>query len=432
MSESTTCDILVMGGGPAGSTAAALLAQQGRDVVLVEKEAHPRFHIGESLLPGNLRLFETLGVLDQVRAIGVHKPGAEFVSDETGQTIAFPFRFALDARYTHAWQVRRSTLDELLFRNAARLGARTLEHTRVRSVSLNPGGRATVMADTPDGPITLQPRYVLDATGRDALIATTQQLKQSNKRNSTAALYAHFTGLTPRAEDRHGYVTIHLTSDGWFWSIPLPDGVTSVGFVGNQSAFKGRRGTPSELFHDRIRRSPTLSARMTHAEPASEVFSAANYSYRASAGFGRQHMLIGDAYGFVDPMFSTGVMMAMVGGERGAAVAHVALDDPAKGLVMAKNASRDLGRAMDRISWLIYRINDPVLRQLFFNPKNMFRMRDGLINLLAGNLGGGLRAEVPVYAFKGVYHVTRLLHRAGLIKERAQAALHTPSILPAE
>ena len=127
-------DVLVIGGGPAGSTAAALLAQQGRQVTLVEKESHPRFHIGESLLPRNLDILERLGVLEQVRGIGVHKPGAEFVSDRTGRSCAFPFAQALDRNRTHAWQVRRSEFDRLLFTNAGRLGATTMERTRVTDI----------------------------------------------------------------------------------------------------------------------------------------------------------------------------------------------------------------------------------------------------------------------------------------------------------
>ena len=374
--------------------------------------------------------------IDAVRAIGVHKPGAEFVSDETGQSIAFAFQNALDARYGHAWQVRRDALDEILFRNAATHGARTMERTRIRSVAFSTGrapgptpGRATVQADGPDGPAIFRPRYVLDATGRDALIASTTRQRRANKVQRTAALYAHFTGM-PRRAGHEGYITIHLTDDGWFWTIPLPNDVISVGFVGNASAFKDRRGTASDLFYDRIRRSPTLHARMGQATAVTEVFSAANYAYRSTVAHGPQHMLIGDAYGFVDPMFSTGVLMAMEGGKRGAEAAHVALDDPARGQAAAAAAARDLGRAMDRISWLIHRINEPALRRLFFAPRNVLRMRDGLINLIAGNLGGGWRAELPVLAFKGVYLATKTFGRFDPAPLPAPAPEPAPELAP--
>src|ERR1700733_9733878 len=189
-------DVLVLGGGPAGSTAAAFLAKAGRHVILVEKEAHPRFHIGESLLPRNLDIFERLGVLDQVRAIGVHKRGAEFASDRTGRCSAFPFANALNRDRTHAWQVRRADLDALLFANAVKLGATAFEETRVTDVQLGQNGqRAIVKARTKDGKtVEWQPRYLLDASGRDTFMASRMNLKDSNKYNNTAAMYAHFAG----------------------------------------------------------------------------------------------------------------------------------------------------------------------------------------------------------------------------------------------
>ena len=409
-------DILVVGGGPAGSTAAAFLAKAGRTVVLVEKEAHPRFHIGESLLPRNLDIFERLGVLEQVRGIGVHKPGAEFVSDRTGRSSAFPFANALNQDRTFSWQVKRAELDALLFANAGRLGVECLQETRVTDIKFGaPGQRATVTGRTAAGEtMDWQPRYVLDASGRDTFMATRLQVKDSNKYNNTAAVYAHFTGVTRREGDLAGYISIHLAEDGWFWLIPLSDEVMSIGFVGNQSAWKGRSGTPAELLSQRIASSPTVSARTRGASMVSEVHSTANYSYRARQGNGDGFLMIGDAYGFVDPMFSTGVLMAMTAGELGAKAADAWLDDPARGQKMADYTNRELARAMDRISWLIYRINDPVMRSLFMAPSNKFFMRDGIVNMLAGNLRGNLRSVFPILCFKTVFHVLSALHRRNM------------------
>jgi hypothetical protein len=153
---------------------------------------------------------------------------------------------------------------------------------------------------------------------------------------------------------------------------------------------------------------------MCRAEIVSEIFSTGNYSYRARQGYGDGFLMIGDAYGFVDPMFSTGVLMAMTAGELGAEAAHAWLDDRRRGEALAARANRELARAMDRIGWLIYRINDPVLRSLFMAPRNTLWMRDGIINMLAGNLRGDPRATLPILSFKALFHILSAAHRLGL------------------
>ena len=410
------CDVLVIGGGPAGSTAAALLAERGCNVVLLEQAEHPRFHIGESLLPANMPLLERLGVMEQVVGIGTFKPGAEFVDDATGQRSAFPFSLALNQTATSAYQVPRAPFDAILWDRARASGARAAERTRVIDVTpaAAAGERATVLAERDGERLHYAPRFVLDATGRDTLMASKLGLKRANKQNSTAAVYAHWRGVQMQLGEEPGFITVHLVDDGWFWMIPLPGDVMSVGFVGNASVFKNRGGSAQALYLDRLARAPTVAARMQGAEMISGITSTGNYSYRATTAHGPGWMAIGDAFAFLDPVFSSGVLLAMTAAELGAGVAQTWLRDPAAGASAAARAERQICRAMDTLGWLVYRINTPILRSMFMAPSNRFRMRDGLVAMLAGNLRIDWRLRGPVMAFKAAYYLLCALSRMGV------------------
>ena len=414
MTDVSRPDALVVGGGPAGSTAAALLAVRGRHVVLLVRRTSIRaFTSARACCRANLELLDRLGVLDEVAASACRSPAPN--SSPTAPAAAAPFPFAQALNKPHpclAGEARRAR--PLFSPTPSQRCGPLAKHAGHRHPLRAAGDRATVRAQGRRRGDRFRPRYVLDASGRDTFLAGRMRVKEANKYNNTAAMYAHFNGVERRQGELDGYISIHLAEDGWFWLIPLPGDVMSVGFVGNQSAWKGRQGSAQEVFTRRIASSPTVSARLDGAIIASEIFSTGNYSYRARSGCGEGYLMIGDAYGFVDPMFSTGVLMAMTAGELGAQAADAWLDDPVRGERLARRTNEELARAMDRIGWLIYRINDPVLRSLFMAPRNTLWMRDGIINMLAGNLRGDWRAVLPILSFKTIFHLSSALHRLGL------------------
>jgi flavin-dependent dehydrogenase len=206
----SVCDVLVIGGGPAGSTAATLLAQRGYAVTLLEKAHHPRFHIGESLLPANLLLLEKLGVADEIRDIGMEKWGAEFVSPCHDNKQVYEFAGAIDKSMPMAYQVRRSEFDEILIRNASRKNARVVEGCQVQDVVfLADNTGAEVKACHDDGSIeTVRARFILDASGRDTFLGNHFKAKKRNKKHNSAAIYGHFSGVERHEGKAAGNITL--------------------------------------------------------------------------------------------------------------------------------------------------------------------------------------------------------------------------------
>jgi 2-polyprenyl-6-methoxyphenol hydroxylase-like FAD-dependent oxidoreductase len=412
--QSARWDVAVIGGGPAGSTAATLLAKQGYRVRVIERARHPRFHIGESLLPANLRLFEQLGVADEVRAIGMVKLAAEFVSPQHGNRMQrFLFADAWDKSMPSAYQVRRSELDDILLRNAARHGAHVSEGCRVRDVAFaDDGAGATLTAEHDDGRSErIDARFVVDASGRDTLLANQFKTKRRNARHNSSALYGHFRGAQRNDGENEGNITIFWFEHGWFWFIPLADGATSIGAVVWPAYLKRRqKGVSIEaFFRETIALCGPLTERLKDAELISEVHATGNYSYTGDMTHGRNFLLLGDAFAFIDPVFSSGVMLAMQSAFAGARAIDTALSQPARAQAALAQFDRDVRHGPREFSWFIYRMTSPTMRNLFMGPRNPLRMKEALLSLLAGDIFGTTPIWRSLGAFKGLYYIAAAL-----------------------
>lgn len=405
-------DVLIIGGGPAGSTLATLLARRGRQVTMIEKATHPRFHIGESLLPANVPLFDDLGLRAEVDKIGMPKWGVEFVSPDHAHRSYLEFGDALDKSQPYAWQVRRADLDELLFRNAARAGATTLEGHRARQVTFDAEG-ATVDVECDDGARqTWRCRYVVDATGRDTLLANQFKSKKKHPDHASSAVFGHFRHARRLEGVREGNISILWYQHGWFWFIPLADGTTSVGAVCWPYYLKSRRTPLRQFFMDTIAMCPELADRLRGAELVDDqVHATGNYSYLGTHCTGERYALLGDAFAFIDPVFSSGVYLAMQSAYAAVPLVEATLDKHPSACTVERAAFERFMRAGPKeFSWFIFRVTNPTMRGFFMAPRNPLRMKEALLTVLAGDIYGRTAFRGPLTAFKSLYWLNSLVH----------------------
>jgi 2-polyprenyl-6-methoxyphenol hydroxylase-like FAD-dependent oxidoreductase len=429
--SATECDVLIIGGGPAGSTAAALLAQRGHRVTLVEKACHPRFHIGESLLPANMPLLEQLGVADQVRAIGIDKWAAEFVSPTHDHKQVFNFGDAWDKSMPMAYQVPRAEFDEILIRNAAARGATVIENCKVNGIQFRADhSGALIHGRTADGEtLSWNARFVLDASGRDTFLGNHFKAKKRNDKHNSTAVYAHFTGALRNEGRNEGNITVFWFDHGWFWFIPLANGKTSVGAVTWPYYLKTRSKPLDQFLLDTIALCPPLQAKLADATMVTAAEATGNYSYICDRTHAENYLLLGDAYTFIDPVFSSGVMLAMQSAFVGADTVDCCLRRPLEAPAALKRFDASMRVGPKQFSWFIYRVTNPAMRELFMNARNVWGMQSALLSVLAGDVFRKLPTGGSLLAFKALYYLTSLVN---LRRTMAAARQRKKNILPVE
>jgi len=413
------CDVIVVGGGPAGCTAATILARRGWSVTLLEKDCYPRFHIGESLLPMNLPILQRLGVLDEIARIGVLKVGADFPAPTAAGYNVFRFERALDPTWAHAYQVRRDEFDSVLLENASGSGVRTFQGQRV--TSFRTGADSVLVEGRSDAgePFRCAARYLVDATGRDTLVGNQLRLKRKSRHHQSAALFAHFRGVERRPGNDQGNISIYRFEHGWVWLIPLRDGVTSVGAVCWPDYLKQRQGDQRDFLMQTLLAIPALSQRLKHAEIAGNLYATGNYTYACTRMSGPRWIMAGDSYAFVDPIFSSGVYLAMHGGEAAAEVVDGTLRNPSRERTLQRGYERQIARGLKTLSWFIYRFTSPAMRKLFAGPRNDWQLEQAMISMLAGDVFRDNGVHWRLRVFKLIYFITAL----GGIKEQTLSYL---------
>lgn len=384
-------DVIVMGGGPAGSSVAGMLAREGRQVILFEKEVFPRHHIGESLMTDTYWTFRRLGILEKLRASPfVRKYSVQFANPAGKESRPFYFFEAVHHESAVTWQVTRAKFDHLLLDHAADQGAVVHQGVLVKQV-LFEGDRAVgVEVQMQDG--TREKFYanvVVDATGQTAMLSNKFRWRVRDPKLKKAVLYSYFKGAH-REPDLNGGATLVLRtqagSGGWFWYIPLEDDITSVGIVANpEYLLKGRGQDLAKIFHEEIEKCEPCHRRVAEGTRVDKIYSILDYSYRSKHNAGNGFIIIGDAYGFLDPIYSSGVLLALKMAELAADAIHDAFNHDDFSAARLGQYQIKLDRGIESMRKLVYAFyNDGFSFAGFLRKYPAERVH--IINLLIGDV----------------------------------------------
>jgi flavin-dependent dehydrogenase len=380
-------DVVVIGGGPGGSVCAARLAQHGRRVALLERDRFPRWHLGESLLPQSMATLDALGLLPTMRERFMIKYGAQF-RDEQGRSARFEFADAFDTRWPFAFQVPRDEFDDLLFRHAGKLGADLREGWRATRVLFDGDRACGVEATDPEGKShTIEARAVVDATGRDAAIARVRSGTKKVAGLENTAFYTQYKGAFRDEGERAGDIIIPLIEGGWFWFIPFKDGRTSVGAVMKREWTKSYAGeSPEALFNRALSMSTALQGLLQGATQLFPPGAVADFTFLSREPAGNAWLAVGDAAGFIDPLFSSGAHVAMTGGHRAADALHAALDAGTLTAEQFEPWVRTMKRGTHLFIGAVQAFYDGPLIQYLFAEQRREYLKRAITSMLAGDV----------------------------------------------
>ena len=397
--DSSRYDVAIIGGGPAGSTAAALLAQAGRRVILFEREKFPRFHIGESLLPFSMKAFTRLGLHEKFSRAGfIKKYGGEIIGACSENGTKFYFKDGYRSQTDHAYQVTRGDFDKVLLDHARESGAHVHEQTAVDGIDFSHDG--IQLGVRSDGSFrSVRARYLVDASGRNSVLGRQFKIKKTYDHLQKLSIFAHYEGVW-RRDGIDGTLTVLVRAvDRWFWLIPVTAERTSVGMVLDSETFRKSKVTAEDFLEQALAEQPTIAKRMTNARRVTKVYLEADFSYRSARLYGDRWLLTGDAAGFIDPIFSSGVFLAVFSGEKCADVLNEVLDRPRKAKRLFARYERSVNRAMDVYLRFVNAWYTKEFIEVFLAPRNMLGLAPAVNAVLGGNVGNSFPIRWRMWVF---------------------------------